>query len=115
MKTFFAGLNFKDMLAALGRVNVASYGNECAGIIFRVGSSVSELKVGDRVCAFHLTAFNTYVRAKEICVAKVPDGIQLSHAASIILQFSTAYWSLCHLADLKRGETILIHSGAGGT
>ncbi|KAJ4350431.1 uncharacterized protein N0V89_009052 [Didymosphaeria variabile] len=114
IKTQFSGLNFKDLLAALGRVNLATLGNECAGTITRVGSSV-DLTPGDRVCVFHPTAFNTHVRAKATFVAKIPDGVQLAHAASTVLQFSTAHYALHHLSHLKRGETVLIHSGAGGT
>ncbi|KAH8730005.1 hypothetical protein GQ44DRAFT_673662 [Phaeosphaeriaceae sp. PMI808] len=114
VKVSHIGLNFKDLLLALGRENGKTFGNECAGIVSRVGSS-TKLKPGDRVCAFSPTAFSTYTRLVEDSVARVPDQISLAHAAAVPTQFVTAWHSLRNVANLQRGETLLVHSGAGGT
>ncbi|CAO2654476.1 Nn.00g112090.m01.CDS01 [Neocucurbitaria sp. VM-36] len=114
IKVSHVGLNFKDLLLALGRENGKSFGNECAGIVSRAGSSTS-FKAGDRVCAFSPTAFSTYTRVPDRSVARVPDEVSLEHAAAVPTQFVTAWHSLYNVANLQAGETILIHSAAGGT
>jgi surfactin synthase thioesterase subunit/NADPH:quinone reductase-like Zn-dependent oxidoreductase/aryl carrier-like protein len=48
------------------------------------------------------------------CVVRTPDGLTPREAAAIPLVFVTAWYSLYHLARLERGETILVHSAAGG-
>jgi NADPH:quinone reductase-like Zn-dependent oxidoreductase len=108
------GLNFKDLLLALGRINGTSLGNECSGIITRAGQNTTH-KIGDRVCVLVPTAFRTYTRAKGNAVAIIPDSISLADAASIPTQFITAYYAINSMAKLEKGESILIHSGAGGT
>jgi NADPH:quinone reductase-like Zn-dependent oxidoreductase/SAM-dependent methyltransferase len=108
------GLNFKDLLLALGRENGTTFGNECAGVISRIGKD-TPFKVGDRVCVFSPTAFSTYVRARAEHVARVPDQVSLSHAAAVPTQFVTAWYAIHNAAKMQKGESILIHSAAGGT
>jgi NADPH:quinone reductase-like Zn-dependent oxidoreductase len=108
------GLNFKDVLIALGRVEGQSFGIECAGIIHRAGDA-TDFRPGDRVCVLTTDAFCTLTRVKADSVARIPSGISLSEAASIPVQFGTAYYTIQHMAKLQRDETILIHSAAGGT
>jgi NADPH:quinone reductase-like Zn-dependent oxidoreductase len=114
VKVSATGLNFKDLLQALGRVNGTKFGNECAGIIHRAGTK-SGFQPGERVCLPVLGAFSTYVRAKAVVVARVPEEISMVEAATIPIQFGTAYCSIHELAHMQKGESILIHSGAGGT
>ncbi|KAH9900372.1 ketoacyl-synt-domain-containing protein [Xylariomycetidae sp. FL2044] len=108
------GLNFKDLLLALGRENGTTFGNECAGVIHRAGSD-TDFQVGDRVCVFSATAFSTYTRAKAAHVSRVPDDVSLPHAAAVPTQFTTAWYAIHHAARMQKGESILIHSAAGGT
>lgn len=108
------GLNFKDLLLALGRENGTTFGNECAGVIHRTGGDTN-FKLGDRVCVFSPTAFSTYTRAKAEHVAKVPDTVSLPHAAAVPTQFVTAWYAIHSAARMQKGESILIHSAAGGT
>lgn len=108
------GLNFKDVMIALGQLAGKTLGYECAGTVTRVGSSV-DLKPGDRVlCCTNTGAFSTYARAHDTSVAKIPDDMSLFAAAALPTAFCTAYYALFTLARLQEGETILIHSGAGG-
>ncbi|CAG8976538.1 hypothetical protein HYALB_00011015 [Hymenoscyphus albidus] len=108
------GLNFRDLLFALGRINGTTLGTDCAGIVTRAGRQ-TEFKAGDRVALFTPTAFATYTRIKAAAVARVPTGVNFFQAASVPSQFVAAWDALQNLAKLKKGETILIHSGAGGT
>lgn len=114
IRVLAVGLNFKDLLLALGRENGTTFGNECAGVINRTAGD-TPFKVGDRVCVFSPTAFSTYTKANAEHVARVPDEISLSHAAAVPTQFVTAWYAIHSAARMQKGESILIHSAAGGT
>ncbi|ESZ91648.1 putative polyketide synthase [Sclerotinia borealis F-4128] len=114
IRVIAVGLNFKDLLLALGRENGTTFGNECAGVIHRTGGD-TPFKIGDRVCVFSPTAFSTYTRVKAEYVARVPDEVSLSHAAAVPTQFVTAWYAIHTAARMQNGESILIHSAAGGT
>ncbi|KAL4966473.1 polyketide synthase [Aspergillus stella-maris] len=108
------GLNFRDVMIAMGQLNETIMGYECSGVISRVGSNVKHLKVGDRVAAMMRGHYANYIRLLGISVAKIPDGMTFEHAATMPMVFSTAYFSLYDTAHLKKGETVLIHAAAGG-
>lgn len=107
-------MNFKDIMVSMGEVPSPYLGVECAGIINAVGSDVTHLKVGDRVCASSEGAYSTYTRAKGTSVAKVPDDMTLEVAATIPVVFCTAYYSLFDIGRIQRGESVLIHAASGG-
>ena len=109
------GLNFRDLLVALGRYNANTVGCECAGIITRVGSNCTTVKPGDRVCAAIIGCIYTYARCHFQLAVIIPDTLSFAHAASIPVTGVTAHHSLVSLANLQREDSILIHSGAGGT
>ncbi|XXG96268.1 hypothetical protein Hte_002549 [Hypoxylon texense] len=108
------GLNFKDLLLALGRENGTTFGNECAGVVHRVGAGAT-FQIGERVCTFSPTAFSTYTRVEADKVARVPESISLAHAAAVPTQFVTSWYALHNAAKVQKGESVLIHSAAGGT
>src|SRR5262249_27983353 len=89
-------------------------GLECAGRIIRVGSSVKNLEVGDRVVAFAASAFATHVTIPALHAVKLSPNLSFEDAATIPVAFMTAYYSLITLADLKKDEWVLIHGAAGG-
>ncbi|KAE8406292.1 hypothetical protein BDV37DRAFT_292236 [Aspergillus pseudonomiae] len=109
-------INFRDLLVSLGQLESNQMGLECAGVVVRVGNSCRRIKVGDRVVALHSSAFSTLVRIPERGpVAVIPTGMSYADAASIPVSFVTSYITLRQAASLQSGESILIHSGAGGT
>ncbi|RYP67536.1 hypothetical protein DL771_007186 [Monosporascus sp. 5C6A] len=112
------GLNFKDILVALGRLNEQVVGYEVAGTVTRLGASAlreSGLRVGDRVVSFAENSYRTFVRCDWRSMAKIPDGLEFSPAAAIPANFITAWHALHDIARLQPAETILVHSAAGGT
>lgn len=109
------GINFKDCLIILGRVDSEKLGSEFAGIILSVGSGCSQFQKGDRVTVFDFECYRTRVRVKESQAVKFPDSMSFVEAASIPTTFSTAYYSLIEVARLQKEESVLIHAGAGGT
>ncbi|KAF2490386.1 reducing type I polyketide synthase [Lophium mytilinum] len=109
------GLNFRDCLLALGRIPDSSYGSECSGLVSRTGNNVVELSVGDRVVMSASPCFKTYARGKASHVLRIADDMTFAEAASIPTQFCTAWQAVHSIARLQKGQTILIHAGAGGT
>ncbi len=110
------GLNFRDVLIVLGMYPGASapIGFECAGVITAVGEGVGEFKPGDEVIALSSGCFGTFTTTRAVWVAAKPAGLSFVEAATIPLVFLTAYYGLHHLAKIKAGERVLIHSAAGG-
>ena len=109
------GVNFKDCLTVMGRVNMDELGSECSGIVVAVGSDCADFRLGDRVTVCDLGCYKTRVRVKEIQAVKLPSNMSLSEAAGIPTAFCTAYYSLIEVARLQSNESILIHAGSGGT
>lgn len=108
------GVNFRDIMYAVGQISSEHFGGECSGTISALGSAVSGLKVGDRVCALTRGGYSTLARCSAHLVAKIPHDVPFVAAAAIPVAFSTAYYSMIEVARLSRGETILIHAAAGG-
>ena len=118
-----AGLNFRDVMWAMGLLpdevledGLAgpTLGLECAGVVTRVGDGVKEIAVGDEVVGFGPSCFSRYVTTSAFAVVKKPSSTSFEEAATIPGAFFTAYYSLKHLANLRPGERVLIHGGAGG-
>lgn len=111
------GLNFRDVMVGMGQLDETRMGFECSGTITAIGPEAAAargLEVGDRVYAFLRGYFANNIRVHHTSVARVPEGMDMETAASIPLVFITAYHALYNMARLRRGESILIHSGTGG-
>ncbi|KAI0138627.1 putative polyketide synthase [Hypoxylon sp. NC0597] len=108
------GVNFKDCLVALGRVPEDRIGCECSGLVLRAGSEC-RFQPGDRVLVSALDTFRGRVRCQEMLAMEIPKGMTFADAGALSTNFITAYHSLVVVARLKAGESVLIHSGAGGT
>ncbi|KAG0652505.1 Reducing polyketide synthase [Hyphodiscus hymeniophilus] len=108
------GLNFKDVMIAMGQLVNEHIGVECSGVIARVGSSILDLKVGDRVCAIAEGSFASYIRCPSTSVARIEDSLSFETASTIPLIWSTAYYSMISVGRLEKGESVLIHAAAGG-
>ena len=110
------GLNFRDVLNAIGMApgGPMPLGGECAGRVRRIGADVSGFAVGDRVMAFAAGSFASRVVVDAGRAIAVPHGITMAEAAGIPVAFLTAMYALNTLAQLQRGERVLVHAGAGG-
>ena len=109
-----AGLNFKDVILALGQLAGNHLGQECSGVITKLGRKVTGLQTGDRVCAVTPSAIANLGRCPAHCAVPIPDSMSYAEGASIPVIYCTVYYCLIRLANLQRGETILIHAAAGG-
>jgi NADPH:quinone reductase-like Zn-dependent oxidoreductase/thioesterase domain-containing protein/acyl carrier protein len=114
-----AGLNFSDVLKALGlypgiKDAIVPLGIEAAGVVTAVGEGVSRFRVGDDVFGVVPYAFASHARTAEYALVHKPRSIDFDEACTIPITFLTAYYGLVHLARLQSGERVLIHAGAGG-
>ncbi|WP_423203139.1 type I polyketide synthase [Krasilnikovia cinnamomea] len=111
-----AGLNFRDVLNALGMYpgDAGMFGAEAAGVVTATGPDVTGLAPGDRVMGMMFGGFGPTVVAEQRQVTRIPDGWSWEQAASVPLVFLTAYHALVDLAGLRPGERVLVHAGAGG-
>lgn len=91
-------------------------GLEAAGVVEAVGSGVTDLAVGDRV-AYASPPLGAYAEQRLIAadrVVKVPDAIDDTQAAAMMLKGMTAEYLLRRTYQVQPGDTILFHAAAGG-
>ncbi|WP_413626496.1 NADP-dependent oxidoreductase [Luteibacter sp. Lutesp34] len=92
-------------------------GHEFAGRVARAGSATSGFVVGDRV--FGLIDFWRNGAAAEQAsvlpgeITKVPSAVSSLDACTLPIGALTAWQALFDFANVKKGETVLIHGGAG--
>ena len=93
-------------------------GWDVAGVISEIGEEVTDWKVGDKVFARpETTRFGTYAEytiVDQNLLAKIPANVSFEEAAAVPLAGLTAWQGLFDHGKLKKGETVLIHAGAGG-
>jgi amino acid adenylation domain-containing protein len=111
-----AGLNFRDVLNALGLYpgDAGQPGVEWAGEVVAVGPNVTGFAAGDRVFGLGSGCFARRVNLPTAFVTALPEGASFLEAATIPIAFATAHGALIQAAALKRGERVLIHAATGG-
>ncbi len=115
-----AGLNFPDILIISGKYQFKpalpfSPGFEIAGTVEKVGPGVSRFSEGQRVIAqVAVGGFAEYAVADEAATHLLPDSMNDDEGAAFPLVYQTAYFGLAYRGSLQKGETVLIHSAAGG-
>ena len=108
------GVNFLDVLNALGMVEIPALGLEFAGVVTEVGSSVKHLKPGDPVLGLARGAFGSSIVVDARQVVAKPDNLSFEEAATIPMTFLTAWYGLHVLGNMQPGERVLVHAAAGG-
>ncbi|HYQ64245.1 MAG TPA: SDR family NAD(P)-dependent oxidoreductase [Actinophytocola sp.] len=110
-----AGLNFRDALITLGMYpGEAPLGSEGAGVVVATGPGVTGIAPGERVMGLFTDGFGPFATADHRLLAPVPPGWSFTEAAAVPVAFCTAYHALVDLAELRAGQTVLVHAGAGG-
>ena len=113
-------LNRADILQRMGKYPPPKgassiLGLEMSGTVTKLGSEVRKWKIGDQVCALLSGGgYAEYVCIHENMAIPLLPNLTLQQAAAIPEVFLTAYQALDWLAELKQGESILIHAGASG-
>jgi NADPH:quinone reductase-like Zn-dependent oxidoreductase len=115
-----AGVNFADLMACYGlypdappRPFVPGY--EVAGEIDAVGPGVPETRIGGRaLAATRFGGYSSLVVARAALAAPIPARLSFAEAASIPVNWLTAWHMLVELANLRPGQRVLVHAAAGG-
>lgn len=125
VKVKAAAVNPLDILQLTGSVRLIqdykmplALGNECSGIVEKVGVKVKDFGVGDmvytRLPINKTGAFAEYVAVNRDALAKMPAGYDFVTAAAIPLAGLTAYQGLVEELEVQSGKTLLI-TGASGS
>lgn len=87
----------------------------CAGTVAEVGAGVESPAVGEKVVALNANGSHAEKRVVPAAMAwAIPEGLDPAVAACIPVALGTAHECLFTAANLKEGQTVLIHAGAGG-
>ncbi|KAI1359407.1 polyketide synthase [Xylaria arbuscula] len=116
-----AGLNFHDLLLAMGTIppqasdRGISLGIEATGVVQHVGPQVRSLHAGDRVMVLASTGtLSTRVVAPAALTIRIPDTMSLNAAAAAPACFTTVLIALLDVGRLQREQSVLVHSACGG-
>jgi NADPH2:quinone reductase len=113
-----SGVNFIDTYVREGRYPAELPfipGQEAAGTVEKLGEGVTGFAVGDHV-AWNGTrgTYAEYACAAAKDLLHVPPGMSLEDAAAVLLQGVTAHYLVQDTYKVQRGDTVLVHAGAGG-
>lgn len=117
VKVAAAGINYADTMMRSGNYLAQpelpfTLGYEAAGTVEKLGESVTNLQLGQRVLATTSSGgYAEFATAKANSVIPIPDELGYSEANALLVQGLTA---LGLLNDTKSGQSILIHAAAGG-
>ncbi|NUP51487.1 MAG: NADPH:quinone oxidoreductase family protein [Catenulispora sp.] len=117
-----AGVNFTDVTARQGvyisrdsaPVLPATLGTEVAGVVSATGPGVPQELVGRRVVAFVHGGYADYALARRDLTAELPPGVDLAESTALPVQGVTAWQLLRDCARIAPGESVLVHTAAGG-
>jgi NADPH:quinone reductase-like Zn-dependent oxidoreductase len=89
-------------------------GHEFSGIVEQVGSDVAAYVPGDAVFGTSdLGAYAEFLAVKAATIVKKPSNLSFEDAASVPVASQTAWEGIFTHGHLEKGQTILIHAGAG--
>jgi NADPH2:quinone reductase len=117
-----AAANFPDLLMCRGLYQVRpalpfTPGVELCGEIVAMGAGVTGFGVGDRVIGGPVQptgGFGELAVMRADAILPAPDGLDDAEAAAFFITYQTGWFGLHRRAQLKAGETLLVHAAAGG-
>lgn len=116
-----AALNFRDIFAILKPIDkfkdINLVAQDSCGIVTAVGSQVTRWKIGDAVIGLNMdnsaTASNSF-RALDTLLMGLPSTWTFAEGSCLPTVFFTAYHCLVEVAQIKKGDVLLIHTASGG-
>jgi NADPH2:quinone reductase len=117
-----AALNFPDVLLCRGMYQIRpplpfTPGVELCGEVVAVGGEVSGFAVGDRIIGTPALPHGALADFAVVAAGDAyhaPDALDDAAAASLHIAYQTGWFGLHRRADLRAGETLLVHAAAGG-
>jgi NADPH:quinone reductase-like Zn-dependent oxidoreductase len=88
-------------------------GHEFSGVVEQMGSDVAAWTPGDAVFGTSGGAYAEYLAVKPAAIARKPSNLSFEEAASVPVAAETAWQGIFTHGHLEKGQTILIHGGAG--
>lgn len=123
IKVHASCLSLKDVLKVIGQLShkatkgtyfESTFGMEASGVITRVGSAITDFKVGEEiVLSAQEGCLKSYVTAKPTFFVRKPEHIAFEDALMVV-PYMTVLYGLRDRAQLQKGEKILIHNATGG-
>ena len=122
VKTESTAVNHVDLVKASGMARAVLPinlpwipGHEFSGVVEEIGSGVAAFSQGDAVfgATSGMGAYAEYVAVKAAVIAKIPSNLTFEEAASVPVAAQTAWHGIFTHGHLEKGQTILIHGGAG--
>lgn len=113
------GLNFIDTYRRSGLYPIelpAGLGSEAAGVVEAIGEGVTTVAPGDRV-AYATGPLGAYATVRTMpadVLVRLPDAIDDRTAAAVMLKGLTADMLIGPCGKVQAGQTVLVHSAAGG-
>lgn len=95
-------------------------GIDGAGEVLALGEGVTRHKIGDRVYLLGTAerknggTYATQAVVQETMAFPLPDGMSFEQGAAVPVAYGTAFRALHDIANVQRGETVLIHGASGG-
>ncbi len=114
-----AGVSFPEVLQTRGEYQFKPElpfvpGSEVGGIV-RSAPEGAAVKAGDRVAAMcMLGGFAEVAVAPEFMTYALPDELDFAQGAGYVMNYHTAHFALVRRAELRAGETLLVHGAGGG-
>jgi NADPH:quinone reductase len=115
-----AGVNYVDGLICQGRYQIKPQtpfvpGSEIAGEVIAIGTEVTGWTMGDRVIAFcGFGAFADRSVVPALSLVRIPDGMDISTAATLIQSYATMLFTLTRRTTVAEGEWVLVLGAGGG-
>jgi NADPH:quinone reductase-like Zn-dependent oxidoreductase len=115
-------VNYLDLVKASGKARQILPiglpwipGHEFSGVVEQIGSDVAAWAPGDAVFGANEMggAYAEYLAAKPAVIARKPSNLSFEEAASVPVAAQTAWQGLFTHGHLEKGQTILVHGGAG--
>jgi NADPH:quinone reductase-like Zn-dependent oxidoreductase len=120
VKVLAAGVAFADILMRHGLYpNQPPFpftpGYDVVGDIDAIGDRVENFRVGQRVAALTMTGgYSQFTIVPAIHLVPVPNNLDPGDAVALVLNYVTAYQMMHRIARLHSGQSMLVHSAAGG-
>lgn len=112
------GLNYMDVYQRSGYYKMQTpmhLGLEAAGTVIKLGTGVTHLNVGDRVC--YGPSLGAYAKHRLLPAAravKIPETVSDKLAAAILMKGMTVEYLLCRTYRVQAGENVLFYAASGG-
>jgi NADPH:quinone reductase-like Zn-dependent oxidoreductase len=122
VKVLAAGVSLADIFMregahpeSMNRRTPFTLGWDVVGVVDKLGDNVSTWQTGQMVAALPIVGgYAEHVILPSNELVPVPPGLDHAEAVSLVLNYTTAYQMLHRCAEIRSGETILIHGAAGG-